>query len=182
MAEVLGIAAELAERRRRIAAKQSGPVAARLMVGSYARQADEVLRLSAENDRLRRQLARLERSLDVARETLTSVAQPRAASDSHGDTMRLVRAMAAAFGTTERDILARRRLAHIVNARAGVMLAMRRVYGWTYRHIAVQMGRDESSARGLVRKAVVLHAKSEPWANRYHDAVNQILPHLAEAA
>lgn len=187
MVEILGIATELAERRKRIAALQSPSVRARVVPVGYVAMSDDVKRLTAENDRLQVENARLLDEVDRLRQTVEALQHNgRWSLESMGERQAIQRVCAVFekhYGVHVGGIMAHTKERPFVRARYAVMLFLNERMGFNKITIARAVNRDHSTVKSGLRHADRLRLSDSAWLARFNDAADELMPpRQAEAA
>jgi chromosomal replication initiation ATPase DnaA len=186
MAELLGIATELAERRQRIAAVQSKSVQARIMPVAPIGMADEIKRLTTENGRLNAQVAKLSdevRKLQGVVEVREAMPTSLREMPYRAATNLIIKVFARHYGVHPGDILSDARDRHIIRARYAVYQFLMRDMAWSKTSVGRELRRDRASLRAAKDRIDKLAASNPAWRKRYEDAAAELLgAQMAEAA
>ena len=187
MVEILGIATELAERRKRIAALQSPSVRARVIPTTYSTISDDVKRLTAENSRLLAENAKLTEEVERLRDLVRASQSPgrltlQELSDRQA-VLRICAVFAKHYGVHGGGIIEHVKQRPFVRARYAVYLFMAERMGFTKIKVARSLNRDHHTIGHGLKLADKLRKADPAWLVRYEEASAELLPApLAEAA
>ena len=187
MNEPLGIATELAERRRRIAALQSPSVRARLVPSVSVLLSDDVKRLTAENgrlvvenERLREEVARLQEALNaqlnVGRWDIKNMGRRQA-------TNRVCAVFAKHYGISPTGVIDHVKERPYVRARDAAILFLVTRLGFNKVQTGDAIDRDHHTISVALKRAEKLYDTDSAWRTRFDDAATELMGQpVAEAA